>query len=79
MLNTWWLYVILQYHSISHAFCCHTIKRTLVSLLFGHVICCDIQYHTISRWVSDICISRDIVIMISQKKNMEFGFTPSLT
>ena len=69
MLNTWWLYVILQYHSISHGFCRHAIDG---------VICCDIQYHTISRWVSDNCISRDIVIMISQKQNIEFGFTPSL-
>ena len=58
MLNTWWLCVILQYHSISHGFCPHAIDG---------VICCDIQYHTISRWVSDNCISRDIVIMISQK------------
>ena len=67
MLNTWWLCVILnitQYHSISHAFCRQTING-LLSLLIGRVICCDIQYHTISRWVSDNWINRDIVILIS--------------
>ena len=67
MLNTWWLCVILnitQYHSISHAFCQQTING-LLSLLIGRVICCDIQYHTISRWVSDNWINRDIVILIS--------------
>ena len=71
MLNTWWLCVILnitQYHSISHAFCQQTING-LLSLLIGRVICCDIQYHTISRWVSDNWINRDIVILISYKNN----------
>ena len=43
MLNTWWLCVILQYHSISHAFCRHTIN--------------GIPFHYLDVWYAVILIS----------------------
>ena len=43
MLNTWWLCVILQYHSISHAFCRHTTN--------------GITFHYLDVWYAVILIS----------------------